>query len=158
MKIALSLAAVIIVLWLAFGAIILWQFGWTGQGTFGDTFGVLNALFSGLAIGGVIVAVIMQKQELAYQREELKLTRKELAKTTEAQQASAHALTQQVEVAALTAELNAVVAIATVDWRGVRGADFTVGDVKLQIPELLKTIRTRREELERGLRGPERRG
>ncbi len=51
-----------------------WDFG----GEFGDTFGALNALFSGLATGGVLIAILMQRQELIFQREELKLTRPEL--------------------------------------------------------------------------------
>lgn len=48
----------------------------------GDSFGVLNTLFSGLAFAGVIVTILLQK-------EELKLQREELAKSSEAQQRSA---------------------------------------------------------------------
>lgn len=43
----------------------------TNQGTFGDMFGAVNALFSGLAFAGLIATLL-------YQREELKLQRKEL--------------------------------------------------------------------------------
>lgn len=52
--------------------------GKTGHGTFGDMFGVSNALFSGLAFAGVIYAILLQRKELELQREELKLTRGEL--------------------------------------------------------------------------------
>lgn len=48
-------------------------------GTYGDMFGVANALFSGLALGGVILAIVFQSQELELQREELRQTRAELA-------------------------------------------------------------------------------
>lgn len=48
------------------------------RGTFGDMFGVVNALFSGLAFAGIIVTLFLQKDELALQREELKQTREEL--------------------------------------------------------------------------------
>jgi len=48
------------------------------RGTFGDMFGVTNAFFSGLAFGGVIYAIILQRRELQLQREELKDTREVL--------------------------------------------------------------------------------
>ncbi|QQQ01888.1 hypothetical protein [Lysobacter enzymogenes] len=41
------------------------------RGAFGDKFGAVNALFSGLAFAGVIFAVLLQRRELAMQREEL---------------------------------------------------------------------------------------
>lgn len=47
-------------------------------GVFGDSFGIVNALFSGLAFGGVIITILLQRNELALQREELKATRKEM--------------------------------------------------------------------------------
>lgn len=48
------------------------------QGQFGDQFGAVNALFSGLAFAGLIFTIILQKKELSLQREELADTRKEL--------------------------------------------------------------------------------
>lgn len=49
------------------------------QGQFGDQFGAVNALFSGLAFAGLIFTIILQKKELALQREELADTRQELS-------------------------------------------------------------------------------
>ena len=46
-----------------------------GAGEFGDMFGGVNALFSGLAFAGVIYAILLQRRELQLQREELALTR-----------------------------------------------------------------------------------
>jgi hypothetical protein len=46
------------------------------RGTFGDSFGVVNALFSGLAFIGVVYAVLLQQLEVKMQRHELELTRK----------------------------------------------------------------------------------
>ena len=70
------------------GVIALWGLSWLGiskfidnptnQGTFGDMFGAVNALFSGLAFAGLIVTLIYQKEELMLQRDELAETRKEL--------------------------------------------------------------------------------
>ena len=51
----------------------------------GDSFGLLNTLFSGLAFAGVIITILLQ-------REELKLQREELAKSSIAQQRSARLL------------------------------------------------------------------
>lgn len=61
-----------------------WFPWWTeenARGTFGDSFGVVNALFSGLAFAGVIYAILLQKKELELQRKELKLQRKTLEAT-----------------------------------------------------------------------------
>lgn len=52
------------------------------RGTFGDKFGAVNALFSGLAFAGLIFTIVLQRKELSLQREELKLTRKEMADQT----------------------------------------------------------------------------
>lgn len=46
-------------------------------GTIGDMFGSINSLFSGLALAGIILTILLQRNELKLQREELKLTRNE---------------------------------------------------------------------------------
>lgn len=48
------------------------------RGSFGDMFGAVNSLFSGLAFAGLIFTIFLQKKELGLQRNELKMTRKEL--------------------------------------------------------------------------------
>ncbi len=48
------------------------------SGVFGDSFGVLNALFSGLAFGGLLITVLYQREDLGLTKEELKLTREEI--------------------------------------------------------------------------------
>jgi Putative phage abortive infection protein len=54
------------------------EFSVAKSGVFGDSFGALTSLFSGLAFAGLIITIVMQKDELALQREELSLTRQEL--------------------------------------------------------------------------------
>ena len=49
----------------------------TKRGTFGDMFGSVNALFSGLALAGIILTILLQRKELKLQREELRDTRTE---------------------------------------------------------------------------------
>jgi len=53
------------------------------RGLFGDMFGGLNAVFSGLAFAGLIVTLLLQHKELKLQHEELALQRKELVQTRE---------------------------------------------------------------------------
>lgn len=48
------------------------------RGTFGDMFGAVNALFSGLAFASIVYTILLQRQELVLQRRELELTRGEL--------------------------------------------------------------------------------
>lgn len=49
----------------------------TTRGTFGDMFGSINALFSGLALAGIILTILLQRKELKLQRKEIRDTRKE---------------------------------------------------------------------------------
>lgn len=78
---------------------------WASRGQFGDVFGAVNALFSGLAFAGLIVAILLQREDLALQREELTLTRKELARSAEAQVQSEAALRSQAEAARRSSRL-----------------------------------------------------
>ncbi|MEK3905022.1 putative phage abortive infection protein [Paenibacillus sp. FSL R7-0179] len=65
------------IVWFLSGLIFLLPFG----GEYGDKFGVINTLFSGLAFGGIIYTIYQQRAEFGLQREELKLQREEVAKT-----------------------------------------------------------------------------
>ena len=96
---------------LAVGLIVLilfvwWLLGWwlpqhyfgstvSERGARGDAFGGVSALFSGLAFSGVIVAILMQRQELALQRMELRQTRDELRGQRQALEQQLRALDQQ---------------------------------------------------------------
>lgn len=74
--------APLLIVWLAVAAV--WAISGlllhaeTERGTFGDMFGAVNALFSGLAFATLIYTAWMQREELALQREELAATRSEL--------------------------------------------------------------------------------
>jgi len=75
----------VIIAWLFSWSLIVDIPGWspTIRGQFGDMFGAVNSLFSGLAFAGVIIAIVLQSRELELQRLELKLNRKELKATTD---------------------------------------------------------------------------
>ncbi len=78
---------------------------WSDRGTFGDMFGAVNTLFSGLAFAGVIYAVFLQSKELTLQREELTLTRLELQKSADAQEAQANTMLKTAKINALSAKI-----------------------------------------------------
>lgn len=97
---------------IAVSVLIIWATsGWLvsstkDPGQFGDMFGAVNALFSGLAFATLIYTVFLQRRELQLQREELAETRKELRRSAAAQEASEAALRAQAETAELTATLS----------------------------------------------------
>lgn len=80
--------------------------GLTKGGLFGDMFGALNALFSGLAFAGVIITILLQSKELGLQREELKAQREEMHRFADAQEKSEEALSKQAESMEIAAKLN----------------------------------------------------
>lgn len=69
------LLSAVFLVWVVSGALL---FAIPERGTFGDMFGAVNALFSGLAFASIIYTILLQRQELRLQREELQFTRKEL--------------------------------------------------------------------------------
>lgn len=78
-KLIIAIISIILIFLGLYGLIIYLAFNDTKtSGTFGDMFGGANALFSGLAFAGVIIAIILQKEELGLQRDELEQTREEL--------------------------------------------------------------------------------
>ncbi|WP_299156971.1 hypothetical protein [uncultured Christiangramia sp.] len=82
LKIFFWIALSLVIISIAFPFIINYIFtDWSVSGTFGDTFGALNALFSGLALTGVIVTILIQRSELKNQRIELQLQRSEMQET-----------------------------------------------------------------------------
>lgn len=83
-----------------------WLLDWNARGTFGDMFGAVNALFSGLAFAGIIYAIYLQTKELKLQRKELEQTRIELERSASAQEATQRALNKQVQLQALAAAIN----------------------------------------------------
>jgi hypothetical protein len=68
----------VVVLWASSGLILVTLYGGLpdSPGTFGDMFGTVNSLFSGLAFVGLIYTILQQ-------REELDLTRQEFIKQNE---------------------------------------------------------------------------
>ena len=103
------LMIVVLAVWLIYASLLyLLSDKWDHRGAFGDMFGAINALFSGLAFAGIIFTILLQKEELRLQRNELELTREELKRTASAQEASQKELSKQAETLQKTAQINAI--------------------------------------------------
>jgi hypothetical protein len=79
---------------------------WATRGQFGDSFGLLNAVASSLALVMVAITLRLQGQQLEIQRKELELTRQELARTAEAQESSASRLADQLSHMIIASQIN----------------------------------------------------
>jgi len=62
---------------------------WADRDAFAGMFVFGESLFTGLAFAGVIYTILLQRQELSLQREQIILTRVELQRSAQAQQQSA---------------------------------------------------------------------
>ncbi len=95
--------------WIVYWAIMLvtihgYNRNWEVRGLFGDMFGALNALFSGLAFAGLIITILYQREELHNntevlkgQENEMKLQAKSLEKQWEQMQLQSDAMKRQWE-------------------------------------------------------------
>ena len=100
------LALIVLVVVIAYLAISTWLLpNIEVRGQFGDSFGAVNALFSGLAFAGLISALFLQRSELQLQRDELRLTRNELAAQSAAQKEQANTALKAAAINALAALL-----------------------------------------------------
>lgn len=122
-------AVVVVALWLGYWQWIISCFkDWNHRGQFGDMFGGLNALFSGLAFAGVICTILLQGQELKLQREELREQRI-------ATQDSAKALAKQVEAMGVASKINVLTAHIQ-----AQSSQEATRSIKGYTPELLALI------------------
>lgn len=99
---SLTAALIILAVWAGSGYALFYFFPEPdAHGTFGDMFGAVNALFSGWAFLGVIIAIILQKRELEEQRSEIRHAR-------EAHETSALALQRQTEMTRFITQIEAM--------------------------------------------------
>jgi hypothetical protein len=93
-----SLIFVPIVVFVLYAGALLWltwpisEVSINKSGIFGDSFGALTALFSGLAFAGMIVTILLQSRELQLQRQEISQNRTEFQRSAGAQEKSARLL------------------------------------------------------------------
>lgn len=108
----ITLIVLVIVIQIAsgFGVYFLID-NWSDRASFGDMFGAIGTLFSGLAFAGVIYTILLQRRDLEIQRRELEVTRGDLERTAKAQEKSQLALKEQAQALKITAQLNSLALI-----------------------------------------------
>jgi hypothetical protein len=115
-------SAIVIIIWLvSFPVIKLltnYKTDFSQIGIVGDSFGAINALFSGLAFVGLIFTIYLQKNELRLQREELKLqrfelkeNREQLRRSAESQEKTEYLIKKQLRLGNRTAKIDALTTI-----------------------------------------------
>jgi flagellar biosynthesis component FlhA len=130
----------VLVLWASSaGVIILTLDDWSSRGTFGDLFGAINALFSGLALAGLVYSLYRSREELGLQREEIELNRKELIKSRKTQEKSEKALEEQARQLRAASKINGLKILIDY-YTGILADAQKPEDIKEQ-------ARTRRREL-----------
>lgn len=108
-KLLIGLVLLVVFIWGVSAILILFYLdNWSDRGTFGDLFGAVNALFSGLAFVGLIYTILLQRKDLQFQKNEIALNRNELKKSAKAQEKSEEALHEQVNQMKITSKLNAL--------------------------------------------------
>ncbi|WP_139411901.1 putative phage abortive infection protein [Aeromonas veronii] len=100
--VAASLPSIIFLLWFHYPKIVWYLQGrspvteYAEIGVFGDMYGALNTLFSGLAFSAVVVTLLLQKRQLAVSQLELKLTRDEMASQSDLFKIQTEVMNQQL--------------------------------------------------------------
>lgn len=75
---------VVVMVWgLSFVVVYSSISGWTERGQFGDLFGAINALFSGLAFAGLIITIRQQHLDLQNQQDAIAQTNEEMLRQAE---------------------------------------------------------------------------
>jgi hypothetical protein len=144
--------AIVFVFWFI-SAIIVYYIRpeWLTRGQFGDMFGGINSLFSGLAFAGLIYTIMLQRNELALQR-------KELMRSAKAQEESEKALTAQLKSMVIAANINGLttiidyykgIAAKTVEAKGRIEAERKMGeainDIANYMDEINKELQNQRK-------------
>jgi len=128
----------VVIIWILSTILIIFGLdNWSDRGTFGDLFGSVNALFSGLAFAGLIYTIVLQKKDLELQRNEIALNRAELKKTANAQRHSEKALVEQVEQMKVASKLNALKTL--IDYYNIQIANPN------NTPEIITKAKERRK-------------
>ncbi|MBL7951396.1 MAG: hypothetical protein JNM62_06720 [Flavobacteriales bacterium] len=103
------LMAIVLVVWSAsWIAIVYVEDEAVIRGQFGDMFGAVNSLFSGLAFAGIIYTILLQRRELGLQRRELESTRKELERSANAQEEVKAEMLRQATIQSKAARVQAL--------------------------------------------------
>ena len=122
------------------------------RASFGEMFGAVNALFSGLAFAGVICAILLQREDLSLQRTELQLTREQHTASAKANRAAAESLADQARLQLRSAQLDALTAqlqscSSQIDELYQRYHAYATKTTNAQLPDT-KILSAKRAEIE----------
>jgi hypothetical protein len=137
-----------VIVWAGFTLLFFYVFAQGDEAraaAIGDSFGAVNALFAALAFGGVIVAILMQRQELQLQRRELHATLEEIKKSREAQEQSQLAHNQQANWLFNAAYLNALSSLHNFYTADTNAPEQFSVTPQAKIQSLIETLVTRME-------------
>lgn len=150
LKWGVIIGLMICVIWFISAVVVYYILpAWGTRGQFGDMFGGVNSLFSGLAFAGLIYTSILQRKELALQRKDFMLTRNELMRSAEAQEESGKALTAQLNSMVIAANINGLttiidyykgIAAKTTEEKGRKDAERKVGNAINDIARYMDEI------------------
>ena len=132
-----ALLAVVILLWLWLPEYMAKDISTLGEkGVFGDSYGSVNSLFTGLAFSGLIFTIFLQQREIKLQRndysrqiEEMQLSRSEVARQTDIQEKQAALSMANLKMKALEAKIEYIQMEGT-QWN--EGSRFTYVGPKLE--------------------------
>ena len=114
------------------------------RGSFGDMFGALTSVFSGLAFAGLIYTIDLQRRELRLQRIELAATRAEMKASRKEQARSADAQNELVDMQLLSARIQGLSAVIAGRYQyasakeGVQAKDVVTNSIRAEEETLVK--------------------
>ena len=114
---------------------------WSDRGTFGDLFGAVNALFSGLAFAGLLYSLIENRKQISSQQEELLISRKELLKARKIQEKTEKAIEAQVAQMRNTARLSGFNTLVNYFTNTINDSKTSPEEVESAIEKRKKAIR-----------------
>lgn len=116
------------------------------RGQLGDSFGGITALFSGLALAGIIWAIVLQKEEIKIQQEELKNAQREMREQKRAIQIEGFERSFFQFLATLEVKFLSVEYIREVEFsKGSEDADQRYKTLKQRGIDIISPIPTKEE-------------
>ena len=142
-KIGVLTLSFVLITFFVYAGFLLWiiwpisEYSLNNAGVFGDSFGPLTALFSGLAFSGMIITILLQQKEL-------RLQRGDIARTAEAQERSAKLLAVATLIEEYRGELRTLHEIQGEFTDGALGASIAnqekIQEVTLKKSALVKEL------------------
>lgn len=115
------------------------------RGVFGDSYGAVTSLFTGLGFAGLVFTVLLQQREIKLQREdffaqiqEMQLARDEVARQSRLQELQLQQSIVQLKIAALQAEIE-YVKLDSLQWIESARAQYAGPKLK-NIQERMNTL------------------